>query len=217
MKILDLAIEELVDARPSGSLSTGRSALVSELAICVGEVGVKLHPLGFYHAELTPLAPGHGRRVRLHVWDGKVQADSMGLVHDHMWSLTSAVLAGGITNIIFDAVVDRDGPHDGVRVRYGAENMFESESRYSITESRREEIRAMQVYKVPARVVHSTLVTNFPTVTLAVTMDESDDRGPLIFSSGESLGGTAVRASGDPSYISSILHSLGAGGSLSGH
>jgi hypothetical protein len=208
MLTLGHAVERLSTAGDKETLAIESKALIAELVACVDGLEVRLHPLGFYHVELTPLMPMPGRRVRLHIWDAPVQADDMGLMHDHMWSLTSVIVAGGLTNILFDATADPFGPYDGVRVRYGSRNSFKFESRYLLTESARDELRAMQVYRVPARIVHTTLVTTFPTVTLAVTVDENDKRGPLIFSRESRPEGTPVRAPAESSYVRSILQSL---------
>lgn len=208
MKALESAIGALLATGDGEILEIDGRMLMAQLASCIGDLDVRLHPLGFYHVELTSLLPSPIRRVRLHVWDGLVQADDMGLVHDHMWSLTSAILAGGLTNILFDTAIDLDGPYDGMRVRYGSQNSFEFEARYALSESRRDEFGYMQVYRVPARVAHLTLITEFPTVTLAVTVNEADVRGPVVFSGRGQPEGTPVRASGNPSHVSSILRAL---------
>jgi hypothetical protein len=157
------------------------------------------HPLGFIHAELTDLLDEHfaGMRVRAHIWTSPCpESDVLGLVHDHMWQLKSCVLVGELTDLAIEAVADVRGSHDAIRVSYGQKNEFTHEGRVNLREVQRRNVRPGQVYHIPSRRIHETVIDEAPVVTLLVSQDDPPGSpGPLVFAPHPAeLAGTAERS-----------------------
>jgi hypothetical protein len=175
------------------------------------------HPLGFLHAELTSLVSEipAGLRVRMHVWtEGTSGDDELGLVHDHMWQLTSLVLIGQLADVTIRTFPDQQGSHDAIRVTYGEVNEFTHEGRVRLQEVSRRLVTAGQIYRIPSRSIHETLIVQAPVATLLVTQDDSaNSAGPVVFSPhpAEPLG-TAVRESVSPEEVSVLLRDVAAAG-----
>lgn len=175
------------------------------------------HPLGFVHAELTELLEERsaGLRMRLHVWHSSVvQSDALGLIHDHAWQLKSLVLVGELTDLSIEASVDSGGSHDAIRVTYGPEHDFHHESRVNLHIARRRRVQPGQVYHIPSRAIHETVIDVAPVVTLLVAQeDPPGSPGPLVFTPHHStLSGTPVRVPVPHRNVARILRDALASG-----
>ncbi len=110
---------------------------LTSLADNAQSVKATKHPLGFIHAELTPLVSGlpEGARARLHIWtDPFYISDELGLVHDHTWALKSCVLTGSLIDVALAPMAAPDGDYTGFRVSYGTANQFHFEGRWHLSE-----------------------------------------------------------------------------------
>ncbi len=189
-----------IAASPDGAcLEIDVAHILTLMADRAQSISATKHPLGFIHAELTPLVPSipAGTRVRLHIWKDPVfVADELGLIHDHIWSL--------------EPIASPEGEYVGFRVGYGETNQFRLEGRWCLTESTRRSISAGQVYSLQPRIVHRTEVSIFPLVTLLVTVDKKDGGpGPMVYSRRAKSTGTSIRASVHPTALANLLGSLG--------
>ncbi|WP_210573727.1 hypothetical protein [Streptomyces sp. GESEQ-4] len=172
-----------------------------------------LHPLGFIHAELTELLDEQfaGMRVRVHIWTSPCpESDALGLVHDHMWELKSCVLVGELTDLTIEAVAEDRGSHDAIRVKYGSKNEFTHEGRVNLREVQRRNVGPGQVYHIPSRRIHETVIDVAPVVTLLVSKDDPPGSpGPLIFTPHPAeLAGTAERSLVSGREIAAICRDL---------
>ncbi len=203
-----------IAASPDGAcLEIDVAHILTLMADRAQSISATKHPLGFIHAELTPLVPSipAGTRVRLHIWKDPVfVADELGLIHDHIWSLKSCVLMGVLTDVTLEPIASPEGEYVGFRVGYGETNQFRLEGRWCLTESTRRSISAGQVYSLQPRIVHRTEVSIFPLVTLLVTVDKKDGGpGPMVYSRRAKSTGTSIRASVHPTALANLLGSLG--------
>lgn len=157
------------------------------------------HPLGFLHIELTSIASLYdGERLRLHYWPKSgSNADEIGSLHDHVWSLASAVAAGGLRDRTYQPVPASSGEFIGTRVFYGASrNEFSKEGTLDLSFERELTIGPDEIYRIPSRVVHDTEIVDAPAVTFVFSKDDPDasERGPLILQPhGHADSGTEVR------------------------
>lgn len=202
-----------ITASPDGTcLEIDATRFLTSIADSVQSIRATKHPLGFIHAELTPLLPGlpEGTRARLHIWmDFFYASDELGLIHDHIWALKSCVLTGALIDVTLAPTAAPDGEYAGFRVIYGAANQFRPEGRWRLTERARRHIGAGQVYSLPPRVVHRTEVASFPLVTLLVTVDENDGGpGPIVYSRRAESTGTNIRTSVPPTAFAGLLRNL---------
>ena len=175
------------------------------------------HPLGFVHAELTGLAGEvpDGTRVRVHVWTEVTSGgDALGLVHDHMWRLTSMVLIGQLADVTFRSIPDLQGSHDAIRVTYGKVNDFTCEGRVNLQEIDRRYVTAGQIYQIPSRSIHETIIVRAPVVTLLVTQDDPPGSpGPMIFAPHPTEpAGTSIREPAAPEEVVALFRAVAAKG-----
>lgn len=177
------------------------------------------HPLGFVHAELTGLVSEipDGVRVRVHVWTDITSGDdALGLIHDHVWRLASLVLIGQLADVTIEAVPDPQGSHDAIRVTYGKMNEFTCEGRVGLKEVDRRYVTAGQIYRLPSRSIHETLIIRAPVATLLVTQDDPLGRtGPIVYAphSAEPLG-VAIREPVSPEEVSVLFKTVAAVGAV---
>lgn len=173
------------------------------------------HPLGFVHAELTGLVSEipDGMRVRVHVWPEATSGDdALGLIHNHTWRLTSLVLIGQLADVAIRAFPDPQGSHDAIRVTYGKMNEFAREGRVGLKEMNRRYVTAGQIYRVPTRSIHETLIIRAPVATLLVTQDDPPGcPGPIVYAphSAEPLG-AAIRKPVSREEVSALYKAVAA-------
>ncbi|WP_405543463.1 hypothetical protein OG478_18775 [Streptomyces phaeochromogenes] len=207
--LLDEAVISVQSTVDDDIIPIDAPELLNYISAEIDGISVSRHPLGFIHAELSPLLDLHeGQRVRLHVWNEFIpDGDNLGLVHDHAWNLTSAVLLGELADVALEAIPDDAGSHQGTRVKYGPVNTFTLARRYNIRELGRRHVKAGQVYRIPSRRIHRTEVTALPLVTLLFTQDDPPGSpGPIIFSPFPSTGGgTGVREKLSSAEATSLL------------
>lgn len=157
------------------------------------------HPLGFVHIELTPVASlKSGERLRVHYWpQAGANADQIGTLHDHVWSLASVVAVGSLRDRTYVPMADPAGAFDGTRVVYGEDrNEFVPAGTFNLTFDRETHVGGGAVYRIPSRRVHDTTVVEAPAVTFVLAQDDPDAlaKGPLILQARGQLGvGTEVR------------------------
>jgi len=158
------------------------------------DLNMWLHPLGFYHAELTDLAGSPpGERFRLHIWlDSKGVGDDLGNLHEHTWHLTSLVLAGQVEDIDLLAVESASGKYSGSRIIYGDVNGADVAGRFDLAEVQRRSIGVGDVYTIPSRTVHLNSVSRLPTVTLVRSVEDARGDGPLVLTLHSASGGFAT-------------------------
>lgn len=214
------SLRHAVDVIRTGSLGDQTSLNGPQLLRLLADKSSRFtafrHPLGFVHTELTALAGEipEGARVRLHVWTEVTSgSDDLGLVHDHMWRLSSMVLLGQLADISYRAVPDPRGSHDAIRVSYGEVNEFAHEGRVALREAGRRYVTAGQIYEIPSRSIHETVITRAPVATLLVTQDDpSGSPGPLIFTPHPTEpAGTAEREPVAPEEVASLFRTVAGG------
>lgn len=212
MEMLREAIASIAASPDGAYLNFDVARILMSIADSTQNILATTHPLGFIHAELTPLVPDlpEGTRARLHVWtDSSYVSDELGLVHDHIWVLKSCVLIGALIDVTLVPVAAPDGEFAGFRVSYGTANEFRLEGRWHLTECARRRFGPGQVYTLPARVIHRTEVAGFPLVTLLVTVEENDDGlGPMIYSRSAESTGTSIRTRVPPITLAGLLRDL---------
>ena len=174
------------------------SSVFRAMILEADRVDVWKHPLGFNHAELTPLvdAPA-GERFRLHFWlDDRGVVDELGDLHEHTWDLTSLVLAGCVVDSNLAASSSRGGEYLGSRITYGAKNIAEEVGRFDLKVTNVRTIRMGSAYQIPSRTVHLNEVGTIPTVTLVRSVEDGRGDGPLVltkYAKGQGLA-TEMRA-----------------------
>lgn len=155
---------------------------------------VRQHPLGFYHAELTPFvdAPS-GERFRLHFWlDESGATDELGDLHEHTWDLCSLVLAGCVIDSNLVATSAPDGAFVGSRITYGEGNTSVRIGRFELETVLKRRIDVGSVYEIPSRTVHLNAVETIPTVTLVRSVQDDRGDGPLVFNRADAEVGQAT-------------------------
>ncbi|MFJ7049750.1 hypothetical protein ACIQVC_41020 [Streptomyces sp. NPDC101112] len=215
MDSLRYAVDLMRSGPESDNISLDGSGLLNWLADKSNCFAAFRHPLGFVHADLTDLVGEvpDGVRVRVHVWTEATSGDdALGLVHDHMWQLTSMVMIGQLADIAIRAVPDPQGSHDAIRVTYGKVNEFTHEGRVMLQEVYRRYVSAGQIYRIPSRSIHETLIVRAPVATLLVTQDDPPGcPGPIILAPhpAEPLG-TAIREPVSPEEVSALYRAVAA-------
>lgn len=155
------------------------SAIGSEME----SVEVWKHPLGFYHAELTPFVNvPSSERFRLHMWlDDHGTIDELGDLHEHTWDLTSLVLVGSVIDLNLLAVPTLAGEYLGSRITYGTKNTAKQVGRFDLTVTKSRTVHSGSIYQIPSRTVHLNKIGVVPTVTLVRSVEDNRDAGPLVF------------------------------------
>lgn len=168
--------------------------VLEALVAAEASIDVWKHPLGFYHAELTPLvdAPA-GERFRLHFWlDDRGVADELGDLHEHTWHLTSLVLVGCVVDSNLVALAAAEGEYLGSRITYGETNTAEEVGRFDLHLTDVRTIQAGAFYQIPSRTIHLNTVSSVPTVTLVRSIEDANGEGPLVLTSHENGQGIAT-------------------------
>ncbi|WP_165802609.1 hypothetical protein [Arthrobacter sp. Bz4] len=178
------SLRELYDSYVANDFSriSIKSVLCAIALESAGMIDLWKHPLGFNHAELTPLvgAPA-GERFRLHFWlDDRGVVDELGDLHEHTWDLTSLVLAGCVIDSNLAASPTVEGEYLGSRITYGAKNTAEEVGRFDLKVTNVRTIQAGSVYQIPSRTVHLNSVRSVPTVTLVRSVEDGRGDGPLV-------------------------------------
>lgn len=180
-----------------GPLSVDAAALLRWMFNRVEALKAFQHPLGFVHVNLdNVLRLGEGEQCRLHLWPSPdVEPDPLGSLHDHAWSGKSVVILGCLSDAIFDASCDAEGPYEARRVHYAASNSFTDEGLHRLTQSFERKITRNHIYLLPPRIVHASKVLLAPTATLLFTQGpRPGEPGPLVYRKrGLSGEGTSVR------------------------
>ncbi|WP_432033193.1 hypothetical protein [Streptomyces antibioticus] len=139
--------------------------------VATGELVARRHPVGFLHVDVSALggAP-HEVEFRLHLWDRlEPRSDGLGNLHDHGWSMTSAVLIGELEESTFTAAKLPGSDVAFVRVTYTAEgNDFSQEGDYTITEVYQRRVPAPLAYRLGPRILHMSTIVKSPTITFVV-------------------------------------------------
>lgn len=161
--------------------------VLAEVAHALPQIQATKHPLGFAHLELTA-ALGTSFRTRLHLWTQETiqWADTLGGLHDHTWELKSAVLTGELTDTYLEPQQTTDGHYSAYQIQYAdAGNTTQRlQGRWSLREKGKRTVLPGETYRLPPRIVHTTTVDCFPTVTLVVAKEFGGD-GPLVFLPGD--------------------------------
>src|SRR5438045_1827108 len=113
--------ERLIDETPEGaSVEIDVTGVIDAVALEVTTLACTRHPLGFYHFELTPLLDGLPFRLRMHLWSAasSTSRDDLGLIHDHTWDLTSAVLLGELVDVLVIPQATPGGTYRRIEVNY---------------------------------------------------------------------------------------------------
>lgn len=148
------------------------------------EIEVRRHPLGFYHAELTPLTSAPiGERFWLHFWlDSSGSIDGLGDLHEHTWHLTSLVLAGRVIDSNLVATPAENGAYFGSRIVYAQTNSSAAAGRFDLVTVNTRQVEAGDSYEISSRTVHLNAIGALPTVTLVRSVEDQREDGPLVFS-----------------------------------
>lgn len=185
------------------------SEVLSALPLDSPKFLVWKHPLGFFHAELTPFVPtGANERFRFHFWlNSGGPLDSLGNLHEHTWHLSSLVLAGKISDTTLRASPADAGEYSGSRIIYGRENTSETVGRFDLDILESRIIPAGSHYSIPSRTVHLNGAQQYPAVTLVRSIEDETGRGPLVLTRTEETQGlpTSVREPVNPTEIISLL------------
>lgn len=172
--------------------------LLHAVATQVDDVEVTRHPLGFIHADLSPLAKvAAHERLRLHVWtdDSPSCTDGLGPVHDHVWEGKSAVLAGSLTNSLLRVVKATDGPYTMSEASYVDDVQYLTivDKGLDLQEIEQKQVDQGSWYFLPRRLIHSTRINLYPTATL-VLANYVDTGRPRVVSNRNPEPGPRIRS-----------------------
>ncbi|UNN05264.1 hypothetical protein [Rhodococcus opacus] len=186
MSALDSAAKALRECGPDFSLCTEVLQELMEIGSSTGEK----HPLGFFRVDvseyITDCDPSE--RFYLHVWRPDARIDSLGLVHTHIFTITSLVLKGCLENVIYRVERNPERTPDSIgeyRVEYtrgGSVMHLGDVQLVAVDRARHVEGR---LYGVELGTPHETRVVSYPTVTLIRKLFPAlPDSGPLVYSAG---------------------------------
>jgi hypothetical protein len=117
------------------------------------------HPLGFIHVKLA--APSADQTYRLHLWPAEYQHpdEQPEKIHDHLFSITSRVVCGEVTNVRYEFLPAPSGDWRELRVRYGAaqSELYETGVRGSLLKLHSQLLSAPALYRVPKFELHETV------------------------------------------------------------
>ena len=132
------------------------------------------HPLGFMHAKLADTPAGE--TYRLHLWSAEHRnpGEQQDKIHDHLFNVTSRVVAGSIENIRYQFTPGRSGDYREFRVDYrsGYSRLIDTEIVGQLHVVERKRIRPPGKYLVPRCELHETRP---PDEGLALTVVRTSD------------------------------------------
>ncbi len=194
-----LSLREIYEAYVANEFARiSISSVLGAMFLEADMVDVWKHPLGFNHAELTPLvnAPA-GERFRLHFWlDDRGVVDDLGDLHEHTWDLTSLVLSGCVIDSNLAASPTAEGEYLGSRITYGEKNTAQEVGRFDLQVTNVRTIQMGSAYQIPSRTIHLNEIGAVPTVTLVRSVEDGRGDGPLVltkYAKGQGLA-TEMRA-----------------------
>lgn len=165
------------------------------------------HPLGFVHIIAIPGEDA----LRVHLWpklSERSQA-SAASVHDHIWSLTSQVILGGLVNIHLRAVPAslEYATHEEASVEYDddLDILVGSGRTVVLEEVSRELVRERNRYTVPVGALHCTVMEEEGPVVTAVRAIKSVNQAPITFVPLRSKVEPARRIRCTPNELSRII------------
>lgn len=181
----------LVDAasvlRENGSVFERWSGLLKEVS-ALGAASVEWHPLGFCRIDVSMHIPDRAplERFFLHVWRKDAPVDSLGVLHTHVFDMTSIVLCGEVENSTYRVSGDCE-ESDSVGeylVNYGNKSVTRIRG-VQLTPHCRRTFSAGCLYRVGVGVPHESRIVAHPTVTLIRKLYPlQPESGPRIFSTG---------------------------------
>ena len=190
---------------------TDRRNIVSEMLDRLDQVAVMRHPLGFIHFDVGSMGEGISVPLRFHVWTGMSLAwsDPLGKSHDHVWNLTSLVVAGALTDsaLVFEEAAQ--GNERIVEIVYSEDgNQAESNGQRVVSrEISKQLVEAGSVYRVSANAFHRTDIVELPTATLVIARPGSPAARPRIIASLDE-GATARAAPRSPIAVEDARSAL---------
>lgn len=159
---------------------------LSEFGLSTGEQ----HPLGFNRIDVSEYVTDcdSSERFYLHIWRPGARIDSLGLLHTHIFTITSIVLTGVLENTTYRVESSTDKATDSI-----GEYLVEYTNNNSVVHLRNVQLVALdraryaegRVYGVELGTPHETRVVSYPTVTLIRKLyPYLPDSGPLVYSPG---------------------------------
>jgi hypothetical protein len=158
----------------------------------LAELSIQIHPLGFYAIKLGQ--PEKGINIRLHIWNNKLQPQSMELmVHNHIFDMKSFVLKGEIFNKEYELmnaeVCSNENQFYKVQYENNQSSLIKLETTGDLIETKKIAVKEGSSYVVSAGVFHESIVTCEYTATILFTIANSvespkvaakSDLGPII-------------------------------------
>jgi hypothetical protein len=164
------------------AIALARTHLVNRVDELI-ERHARKHPLGFV---MISESVGDGVDLRYHVWpenwppaDGQEGAD----LHDHIYDLSSIVVAGSIRQETLEAVPDPQGDYQVFEVQYSAAGSAQHYTGRSVRlDSIFDDIFSVgMAYRLSASTVHRVEVLERPAATLVLTTRCAGSTAPLVF------------------------------------
>ena len=156
MNDIEIRLRNWFDAPEEKNDTTELATIIRDLKDTLNPVW---HPLGFIHVKL--LAPSPTESFRLHLWPAELkhkeeQADK---IHDHLFNVSSKVVAGSVKNVKYKFKPDKDGDHRILRVHYGQakSELYESGLTGFLHKIESRTYEAPAAYYVPRFELHETV------------------------------------------------------------
>lgn len=134
------------------------------------------HPLGFIHTKL--LAPSPTESFRLHLWLGDYQheQEQIDKIHDHLFNVTSKVVCGSVTNLLYKFDANDEGEWRELRVRYQPESssLYETGKLGHLRHLGEQKYTAPAQYRVSKFELHQTIPSRFQNTLTVVHTDAAE-------------------------------------------
>jgi hypothetical protein len=165
-------VDQMARSVQDERLLVDRWEIANTVARQLDRVDITQHPLGFYHYDLTPLVSIEDARLRLHIWSERTMrgADRFGLMHDHVWRLTSFLLTGQLTMSRTKSSAIRRADFQILAVSYSddADRLTPMLGRVRCQEAARRSLTAGDLYHLEPKKVHETAVLSYPVATVVI-------------------------------------------------
>jgi hypothetical protein len=177
LKLFEHAYNDILNKRPLSNLNE----IIAELQINCNSYEATWHALGFIHCKLGSFPKG---TLRLHIWptNERHSQEQVDKVHDHIFSLTSFVICGEITNETFvdKSVLKKAAEKLCYEVKYllSGANLCATGNYYRETVECVQTIGKGGNYNVLAGVLHQSSVRNGVLVATLVATFEHNDSNP---------------------------------------
>lgn len=178
-----LLFETLLHEKTAASelKQTARDFINGQIAL--GRSAWACHPLGFF---VIKQAVAEDMELRLHVWPkgwAVPHSQTEAELHDHVFSLSSFVVLGSVSNDTFDMTVDPNGEFRTIEVTYSGSSSggsVLSKTLYRLDLKATEVHQAGEIYHLPAGIVHRGGALSAPAITLLATHKDPNFHAPRI-------------------------------------